>query len=825
VTTPRSARRYRLLLSLARAVVFGERLAGALWPAAVVIRLFLALALLDLLPRLPNVVHGLVLVAFAMALAVALVRGLPALHPVDRQAARRRLEQDSALDHRPLAALEDRLAAGAHDPVARALWDRHRIRMAEAARHLRLRPPSAGLDQREPWGIRAGVLLMLTIGLAVGWTDPGARLLRAFDPGVAFLATPAEPMVELWLSPPTYTRRPPVFLDRKGASDPPADATAAPISVPHGTTVLARVSGVTRLPTLKIGEQDIPFAPLETPGPVLSARAEGVIQGGDRLAVHQGRRTLAAWSLEVVPDLAPSILFTEAPAAVANGRLGFAFEASDDYGVEDLTAVIRSTEAPPGGDGQASEIRFPLTVSTIDGLKVAGRIQQDLSAHRWAGRPVVLHLEAADRLGQVGSSPAAAMTLPERTFSHPVARAIVAERRRLDDETDAMRDDVARRLAELGSKPDHFARDLVVSLGLAVAGSRLLNDRGGDAVDSVRRLLWSLALRTEEGDVPFAEQAVAEARERLLEALRRNAPDSEIERLTEDLQKAIERYLSAVIAELARREPPDARIDGEIETLRAEDLRDLVDMVREMAKTGAREGAERLLSELQRMLDGIRAGLQMGGAREDLMEAQSLKRALSDLLDRQQSLLDKTFQQLRSRRGGSDRNQGARGGQENQAGSEAQEALRRELGELMLRLDSFLGSIPDGMGEAERAMRDAARALEGNRPGDALPQQGAAVDALSRARDALGQALAQRFGGTPGLQGGGEDEGTEGHGDIFGRAPGDGRRGFGQGRVGIPDASELQRAQEILNELQRRAGERARPTDELDYIERLLRRF
>jgi hypothetical protein len=48
---------------------------------------------------------------------------------------------------------------------------------------------------------------------------------------------------------------------------------------------------------------------------------------------------------------------------------------------------------------------------------------------------------------------------------------------------------------------------------------------------------------------------------------------------------------------------------------------------------------------------------------------------------------------------------------------------------------------------------------------------------------------------------------------------------FDQGDVKIPDQNTLQKAREILDELRRRAGERYRPEIELDYIERLLKRF
>jgi hypothetical protein len=45
------------------------------------------------------------------------------------------------------------------------------------------------------------------------------------------------------------------------------------------------------------------------------------------------------------------------------------------------------------------------------------------------------------------------------------------------------------------------------------------------------------------------------------------------------------------------------------------------------------------------------------------------------------------------------------------------------------------------------------------------------------------------------------------------------------GNVKVPSQMDIQRAREILEELQRRAGDRSRPENELDYLDRLLRRF
>jgi hypothetical protein len=60
--------------------------------------------------------------------------------------------------------------------------------------------------------------------------------------------------------------------------------------------------------------------------------------------------------------------------------------------------------------------------------------------------------------------------------------------------------------------------------------------------------------------------------------------------------------------------------------------------------------------------------------------------------------------------------------------------------------------------------------------------------------------------------------------DPFGRPQSTSGPNFGNS-VKVPDRSDIQKAREILKELQRRAAERGRPDAELEYLERLLRRF
>jgi hypothetical protein len=77
----------RLLLALA--ALLWERAWPAIWPALGVAGVFLVLALFDLLPRLPALLHTAVLAFLAAALAAALLSAWRSIAIPDRLAARR----------------------------------------------------------------------------------------------------------------------------------------------------------------------------------------------------------------------------------------------------------------------------------------------------------------------------------------------------------------------------------------------------------------------------------------------------------------------------------------------------------------------------------------------------------------------------------------------------------------------------------------------------------------------------------------------------------------------------------------------------------------
>jgi len=204
---------------------------------------------------------------------------------------------------------------------------------------------------------------------------------------------------------------------------------------------------------------------------------------------------------------------------------------------------------------------------------------------------------------------------------------------------------------------------------------------------------------------------------------------------------------------------------------------------------------------------------------------------LQDMAQQQRGLLDQTFRDAQQGQQGQGQpmpgGQGRQPEQGMQPGGQAgdlsgrQEQLRRTLGDLMRRLGEQSGQIPNALGRAERAMRDAVGNLEGGQPGQAVEPQSEALDQLQQAGRSMMEEMARQLGmGEPGREQAGE---TDPRFDPLGRPPGG--RGLDSRDVVIPNEAEMQRARDIRDELYRRSGDRARPRYERDYIDRLLERF
>jgi len=843
---PESA--YRL--HQARAALLWERLWPALWAPVALAGAFLALALFNVLPMLPGWLHMAVLVALAGGIAVTLWRGFRGFALPDEAAARRRLERDTGLPHRPLHVLRDRPAGG--DATAQALWDLHQQRMRDSVRRLRVAFPTPDVISRDPHALRIAVALLLIVAGVAGWGDWRPRLAAALSPQFAAGPATAAATLDLWITPPEYTGLAPIFLKTAAQGTKTdagkAGADKAAVAVPKGSVALARVSGGGGTPKLEVGAAATPFDAVDAS----TFQIQRPVESGTRIAVTQGGSTLGSWPILVIPDEPPTIAYPAPPAKSERGALRIEYLANDDYGVTGAAATVRL--AAPEGTAPTLDrtpIELPLALPGVRPKEARNAGFHDLTAHPWAGLPVTVRLTATDGAGQTGASEDFPMVLPERVFNHPVARAIVEERKKLTLNPEA-RQDVARALAEISARPGSYSHDIVVFMALRTALARLMLDQSKESVPEVQSLLWETALRIEDGGLSLAERDLREAERRLAEALDRNASDEELKRLMDELQQAMEKFFEALEEQLRQalergEQVPEIPPEMANRMMDRNDLQQMLEQMRQMAETGARDAARQMLSQLQQMLENLRAGTMAQQGQQGQNQAWEMMRQLQELSQQQQQLMDQTFQQSQQGQQGMQQpggQQNPRGRSQQQRGqgqgqgqgqgsptlqrqSEQQEALRRQLGEIMRRMGEQGGEIPRPFGRAERAMRDAGQSLQQGQPDAALPSQGQAMDELQQGLQSYAEQLMQQMMGMQGMQGqpGQQQQQRAGRNrDPLNRGR-EGGYSMGQDGTKIPDKADIQRSREILDELRRRSQQYTRPQFEREYIDRLLRQF
>ena len=860
---------------LAQAALWIEQLWPALWPALGTLGLYAGFALLDgpaHLPPWPRIALAVLVLA---AIALLLWRGLRHVTRPTAAMADRRLERDSNLRHRPLATLAD--SPVDPTPEQAALWRVHIARLAHTIPRLTIGKPRPGLARRDTFALRGALVVFLVASLGIAGADAPARLGRALLPTLP--EAPAGPGIQIqaWVTPPAYTALPPILLHPDQAA-----------RIPTGSRITASVTGSTTEPTLAIDAASEPFHPLD-PTSWQTERDLGPGSDGQiHLDIRRAARSIAAWTLTLIPDLPPVPTFAEPPGQnIAGNRptlqTRLPWQATDDYGVTSLQAELRLAGRP---DAPPLTVTIPLAGAP---KSAHGIVAPDLSPHPWAGLPVIARLVAKDAPGQTGTSPPAEFTLPAREFQHPVARALIEIRRQLSLTPDE-RGPARAVIDAIADDPASVDNSTPLLLNLRALAALLGRGRETDTTAEAQSRMWSLALALEENGTERTAQALEQAREALRDALdQRQDPDhpttteqAEIDKRMQELRDAIQKQMEA-LAEQARRDDSPMPTDPTEPKMNPRDLDKLAEQLQQSLKDGKQDAAKQQMAELEKLLDALKNARPETGEQRDQRRAEQRQKgqeqmdAVQDMIQREGQVLDRS-----QRRAGDPPtpNQfprqsqiqpqtqpqpapNAQNTQQRAGDAKAQTAMRRALGELMQRFGDLTGDVPAPLGEADQAMRQGAQALADGKDAAAGEAAKRAIEALQKGGNQMGQQLAQQFG--PGQQPGDGDEAQgegEGQGDGDGQSPGSTRNGTGRttgprpgpnpgagqrrsanrdplgrplqhgtsgsaesGDVQIPDDMEQARTRVIQEELRRRGADRTRKQEELDYIDRLLTPF
>lgn len=806
------------LIAASRAAIWWERAWAASWRGLTVLGFGAVIALFDIWSSFPPGPRILMVSALLLAAATLFWLDWRAVLFPDRESGIRRLEDENALSHRPLSTAEDQLASGTGDPLTERLWRAHVDRQLAAFGALEPVWPRPGVAARDPYALRALVALGIVAGLVAAGPDAPRRLAAAFAIDNSQTGITTDIAFDAWITPPAYTGGAPIIMAQARGTIP-LDPTRV-LSVPAGSKLTLRIDGATapRVERHKLDSGETGELTPDPAAPAASFSGEVELAVSERIRIFADGRKIGDWEIIALPDAPPSIAFDGDIEETARLSTRIPFTAGDDYGVVAGEAWIRlAPEAVDGDDPTAQEgdgeivMNLPLTGRDPKSLKAAAF--EDLTAHPWAGLEVTVQLNAVDGAGQTASSEERRFTLPERMFRHPLARAIIEQRRELSRGLGAI-PRVAMALEAFTLAPERFDMKGAVYLGLRSAYWRLMHARVRADISGVQQLLWDIALSLEDGGVSLAAENVRRLQKELQKALAEGASEEEIARLTEQLRQAMREMMEA----MARHAPGDMipLVDGEV--IEADDIEAMLNRIEEMARLGATEAAQELLAQLQDMMEGM-SGPMAEPSEEERRLAQQLAE-LNEIVKEQEKLRDRTFRE--DQKTEQERAESRAAGEDEQAAGE-QGDLEQRLDTVDKKLQEEGAEGPKEMAEAGEAMGKAEQALREGDTGEALVHQEDALEKLRSAQEQTRQALAaeqKKNGGMRiGRASGRRNPGTDPAGRPEANGPID------NGSVKIPTERESQRAREILDELRKRSGETNRTQPELDYLERLLRRF
>ncbi len=780
----------------ALASLYWERYAPIFALAAAIIILFFVGAFGGIWERIGDPWRLIVLAAALVFLSKAAWRARREKRP-DLSEARRRVESDSNVKHRPLDVLEDRPA------ISETAWPAHFEKARKDAESLRPAKWRHALKPIDPYVLRFILPCALGLAMMVGFGDNYERLRRSLSPTWQSAINPNDVTYEAWIDPPEYTGRPPLYFKDKTKVD-----------VPAGSELVARISGIKDAPRLKLGRK---YLKLKRLGPK-SFETRTILNDKTTARWRIGTQE-KKWTLNVLPDTDPYVIFENLPKADKRDRLTFTYTFEDDYGVESLELKMRLLTEDPIDAAKTSIVTVPLSSGSVKRAEDA-EAALDLTKHKWAGRKVSGMLIAKDGMGQIAKSQESFFTVPDKIFIEPLAKAIIEQRNlviagsgdyaplpknydyrnapyfdtyqpefRLD-RAPAQIERAAILIDALTDQPAGIFSDPAIFMGLKNVHGRLRYGRKASDLKGIPEDLWRIAIRAEFGVLGTALEEMREAKEALQDGMARRAPEREIDTLFDRYDQAVEKYME----ELRRKaieegNIADAEGGGGGGGRNADEIEELLKAIEEANKAGDTEGARKALARLAELLENMEMQLTRGGGGEgdESMEgemSEEMKKSLEDLADllgEQRELQDETRQ-------AENEAQEEDGTEEEGSGEEGEDGGEESGGQ---QEGSEQGSRSSGNGGQEQGEG----ALS---PGELAARQGALQEAL----EALEGALPEEGQGS----GFGDEEDENGQGGGGEDDPNSENRG-GSGEEQQDAAEALAEAGEAMRESQELLGE------------------
>ena len=798
-----------LKIIYAGAGILWEKIARYLLLLLSIVLLFFCLTMLNFFTSLPVIIHILFLFMFFMGSFIFLLKIILSLKWPNIKSCVRRLEIDNQLKNRPLSVLFDTPALNKES----ILWKKHYIRMLDQVKSIKNFKSKAILKLSDPLFIRFPFLLISFVIIFSNSNNYITKVEAALIPDFSVEKTTSA-IFTGWISPPKYTGISPILLSE----------TMSQIDSPQGSILTARIFGGKGVSKLVINNQEKDFIKIDKDNFAL----ESLVEDTGMLMIWQDDNVIYSKNLNIIKDQPPIIKLLNKPEKTVKGVLKIGYILEDDYGIKKLQAnvIIKDKRSSL----EETEIFFSIPFDPeIKGSQFS-EYYYDLTEHIWAGMPVLFFITGKDFVGNEGKSKEHEILLPERDFKNPLAISLINQRKNLGLELISVEETIFNLALIEENKylhDDYFIAhkwlsEVVQSLKESITKSNVegFKQIRKKAIDK----LWKAALFVESGQLAKAEEDLRKAQEALKEALSQSNDASEVQESIDNLDEALGKYLDEIEDPMnvdapqvsESDDPGDRGGENGAQTNERQDLEKKLEEIADLAVAGSLDEAEKQLEEMQdttEALDRDALGEALG---EEEGESQPMAmQQISEMIEQQEALMEDSFEASMN---AAQADQQTPGSGPVNAGKE-QDTLRKQLEDVMKEIAESDDPIPEELGRADRAMRQASRELNRNRPDRAESAQGKAIEELKKAAEAIDRMHSSS--GPSQMAGQNENNRSRDRRDPLGRVP-PGQGSSPGGDVGLPNEPDITRARKIAKQLYLKAEESLEGTVERRYVDSLL---
>ncbi len=712
------------------------------------------------------------------------------------------IDQKNFKSINPLTALKDKPANINYN---KNFWYFHKLNINKNLKNINFPIPLISFNKDDPLKVR--YLFLLFLLLAIYWSLQNNMFYKNIYEFTKFEQNKKSLgffELKAWIKPPEYTNLKQKVIDVSNIVDSGKVDLVAPVN--SELNLFIRTSNNNFLikdhnRLLKMQENEKNNYEVST-----------LIKKKKSILVQVNKKDYISFNLSILKDNLPQIELLSQPYIANEVALSFISKASDDYGIREVKVFIKKpNEYEHFEEKHLSYILFSNPNYREQNKLTENYFYKYLADEVWAGSDTLLEIVAVDFAKQ-NNYISKLIKMPQKNFQTDLAIKLLK-----------IRESIAKKQISLDSAKKElikFFENNVNQLNdknfrkYSLEIMNTLNSEKPFIFSISNKLfkdLYELAEVIEEGNLYLAKKNMEKIEQNLFDSIKQKDSDK-VSANSKKLKDNIESLLNLE----NKNKKDNSYIKKQNQTIK-EEIEKLSQQIEDLLKAGSQNGLEEKIQQLKQLSEGIKNPNRNKKAEENYQKKRDFINKLSELLNEQEKVMEETFNRAADRGKFEQSSEGSGG----KSPKEKQEDLRNTLGNVIREIGASENEIPQELGRADRAMRQASRDLENGRPDEASTAQGKALEMIQRSINKINSD--EFISNKPQIAKEGKEIFKSDQREYLSENQNLEYQGASAGgKLNMPNESEIKSSSKIANELYKRYSQEDRSLNDKKHIKNLL---